>query len=65
VIKIISPRSNDLQAVAQHFGDLDRRKNGPLETEDGEHFSGKRAAERLIENWDVDLEATTWRLPYI
>jgi Relaxase/Mobilisation nuclease domain len=65
VIKVISPGSNHLHAIAQHFRDLDRGENGALETDDGEPFRGRKAAERLVENWDLDLEATTWRLPYL
>ena len=57
VIKVVSQGSWRLQAVQQHFKDIHKGKNRVLETDDGEPVTGKQAAKRLLEDWDLDLEA--------
>ncbi len=66
MIKVVSPGSNTLQAIRQHFEDLQNGKNRALEMD---FFItpvvGKRAARRLVEDWDFDLDALYWRQPYL
>ena len=44
-------------AVAAHFEYIDRHGELEIETDDGERLQGKDVAARLVENWDLDLDA--------
>lgn len=64
VIKVISPGSNNLEAIRLHFQDLQNGENRALEMD---FFCtpvvGKRAARALVDDWDLDLDELYWRLP--
>jgi hypothetical protein len=66
IIKVISPGSNTLEAVRQHFEDLQNGKHRALEMD---FFCtpivGKKAARGLIDDWDLDLDDLYWRQPYL
>jgi hypothetical protein len=66
VVKVISPGSNTLEAIQLHFEDLQNGNNRALETDFfGTPVVGKRAARRLIDDWDLDLDDLYWRQPYL
>jgi Relaxase/Mobilisation nuclease domain len=44
-------------AVAAHFDYIDRHGELEIETDDGERLRGKDVAARLVEDWDLDLDA--------
>jgi hypothetical protein len=64
VIKVISPGSNNLEAIRTHFQDLQNGENRALEMD---FFCtpvvGKQAARALVDDWDLDLDVLYWRLP--
>ena len=66
VIKVISAGSNTVEAIRIHFEDLQNGGNRILEMDT---FStpvvGKRAAQALIDDWDLDLDELYWRQPYL
>jgi hypothetical protein len=66
VIKVISPGSNTLEAIQAHFEDLQNGKQRALEMDS---FStpvvGKKEAQALIDDWDLDLEELYYRQPYL
>ena len=66
VVKVVSPGSNTLEAIQIHFEDLQNGKNRALETDFfGTPVVGKRAARKLIDDWDLDLDDLYWRQPYL
>ncbi len=65
MIKVVSQGSQSLKAIRRHFGDIHKGKNRALETDDGEPVTDKAAAKRLVEDWDLDLEALLWHQPYL
>jgi hypothetical protein len=44
-------------AVAAHFRYIDRHGELDIETDDGERLQGKDVAVKLVEDWDLDLDA--------
>lgn len=65
VIKVVSRGSETLEAVRVHVETMGKGKHRALEDDQGEPVRGKAAAERLIEDWDLDLEALLGRRVYI
>jgi hypothetical protein len=66
VVKVISPGSNTLEAIQLHFEDLQNGKDRALEMDFfGTPVVGKKAAWRLIDDWDLDLDDLYWRQPYL
>jgi hypothetical protein len=62
----VSPGSNTLKAIAQHFENLQDGEQRRLEMDFfGTPIVGKKAARALIEDWDLDLENLYWRQPYL
>jgi len=57
LIKVVHPGSNTLAAVRVHLRAMARGKHRGLEDDQGAPVLGKRAVDRLIEDWDLDLEA--------
>jgi hypothetical protein len=57
IVKVISPGSNCLRAIRQHFGDLQKGHSRALETD---FFNtpvvGHKAVRELIDDWDLDLD---------
>lgn len=56
VIKALSKDSNNLRSVARHLNYIGRHGRLELETDDGERVQGRNAGQRLVEDWDLDLE---------
>ncbi len=56
MIKVLPKDSNNLRSVSRHFTYIGRDGNLELETDDGERVQGKDAGQRLLEDWDLDLD---------
>ena len=56
MIKVLSRGGQDLKAVGRHIAYLDRGGELEIETDDGQHLSGKGVEKELLEDWDLDLE---------
>src|SRR5213080_3942104 len=56
IVKVLPKDSNNLRSVARHLNYIGRYGKLELETDDGELIHGKDAGQRLLEDWDLDLE---------
>src|SRR6266446_3600619 len=56
MVKVLPKDSNNLRSVARHLNYIGRYGRLELETDDGERVQGKDAGQRLLEDWDLDLE---------
>jgi hypothetical protein len=56
MVKVLSKDSNNLRSVARHLNYIGRRGELELETDDGDRLQGKDAGQRLVEDWDLDLD---------
>src|SRR5947207_8110648 len=56
MVKVLPKDSNNLRSVARHLNYIGRYGKLDLETDDGERIQGKDAGQRLLEDWDLDLE---------
>jgi hypothetical protein len=56
MVKVLSRGGQDLKAIARHLGYLNRGGEVDIETDDGQHLSGKGVEKELLEDWDLDLE---------
>ena len=56
MVKVLSRGGQDLKAVGRHLGYLNRGGELEIETDDGQHLSGKGVEKELLEDWDLDLE---------
>jgi hypothetical protein len=56
MVKVLPKDSNNLRSVARHLNYIGRYGKLELETDDGERIQGKDAGQRLLEDWDLDLE---------
>jgi hypothetical protein len=56
MVKVLSKDSNHLRSVARHLNYVVRYGKLELETDDGERIQGKDAGQRLLEDWDLDLD---------
>ncbi len=56
MVKVLSKDSNNLRSVARHLNYIGRRGHLELETDGGERVQGRNAGERLVEDWDLDLD---------
>jgi hypothetical protein len=66
IIKVVSRGSNTLRAVQTHFEDLQAGALRSLETDFRcTRIVGKKAARALVEDWDLDLDALTSRVPHL
>ena len=65
LIKVVSPGSGSLAAVRLHLETMARGKHRGLEDDQGDPILGKTAVDRLIEDWDLDLEALLGRRIYL
>lgn len=66
IIKVVSRGSNSLEAIQTHFEDLQDGKHRALEMDFRcTPVVGKNAARALIEEWDLDLDALTCRIPHL
>jgi hypothetical protein len=56
MVKVLSRGGQDLKAVGRHIAYVNRGGDLDIETDDGQHLSGKGVEKELLENWDLDLE---------
>ena len=56
MVKVLSKDSNNLRSVARHLNYIGRRGELELETDDGQRAQGRDAGQRLVEDWDLDLD---------
>ena len=56
MVKVLSKDSNNLRSVARHLNYIGRRGELELETDDGERLQDRDAGQRLVEDWDLDLD---------
>ena len=56
VIKV-SGGARSLRGVAQHLDYIGREDRGEVQTDDDERLQGKGFEKKLLEDWDLDLEA--------
>src|SRR5207302_6321031 len=56
MVKVLSRGGQDLKAVGRHLAYLNRDGEVEIETDDGQHLSGKGVEKELLEDWDLDLE---------
>ena len=56
MVKVLPKDSNQLRSVARHLNYIGRYGNLELETDDGERMQGKDAGQRLLKDWDLDLD---------
>src|SRR5438876_5929679 len=56
MVKVLPKDSNNLRSVDRHLNYIGRYGKLELETDDGERVQGKDAGQRLLEDWDLDLE---------
>jgi predicted transcriptional regulator len=60
MVKVLSRGGQDLKSVGRHLAYLNRGGEVEIETDDGQHLSGKGVEKELLEDWDLDLEEH-WR----
>jgi MobA/VirD2-like, nuclease domain len=53
---VLPKDSNSLRSVGRHLDYIGRYGKLELETDDGERVQGKDAGQRLLEDWDLDLD---------
>lgn len=56
MVKVLPKDGNSLRSVSRHFSYIGRDGNLELETDTGELVQGKDAGQRLLEDWDLDLD---------
>jgi hypothetical protein len=56
MVKVLSKDSDNLRSVARHLNYIGRGGGLELETDDGERLQGRDAGQRLVEDWDLDLD---------
>lgn len=56
VVKVLPKGGNSLRSVSRHFSYIGRDGNLELETDNGELVQGKDAGQRLLKDWDLDLD---------
>jgi predicted transcriptional regulator len=56
MVKVLSRGGQNVKAVGRHLAYLNRGGEVEIETDDGQHLSGKGVETELLEDWDLDLE---------
>lgn len=56
MVKVLSKDSNNLRSVARHVNYIGRHGSLQLETDYGDRLQGRDAGQRLVEDWDLDLD---------
>ena len=56
MVKVLTKDSNSLRSVVRHLNYIGRRGGLELERDDGDQLQGRDAGQRLIEDWDLDLD---------
>jgi len=57
MVKVLPRGAQTAGAVCKHLDYIGRKGELELETDDGERLQGRDAGERLVEDWDLDLES--------
>ena len=56
MVKVLTRGATTSKAAVRHLAYLDRKGEFEIETDDGEKLIGAKAAQSLVEAWDLDLE---------
>jgi hypothetical protein len=56
MVKVLAKDSNNLRSVGRHLDYIGRYGKLELEADDGERIQGKDAGQRLLDDWDLDLD---------
>jgi len=56
MVKVLSKDGNNLRSVGRHLNYIGRHGDLQLETDDGDRLQGRNAGQRLVEDWDLDLD---------
>src|SRR5258707_825398 len=56
MVKVLPKDSNNLRSVARHLNYIGRHGALELEADEGEHLKEDGAGQRLLEDWDLDLD---------
>src|ERR1700688_2964963 len=56
MVKVLSKDSNNLRSVARHLNYIGRRGGLELEIDDGARLQGRDEGQRIVEDWDLDLD---------
>lgn len=56
MVKVLTKSGQDLKAVGQHLAYLSREGDVEIEADDGRRLSGDGTEQKLLEDWDLDLE---------
>lgn len=56
MVKVLSKDSNSLRSVVRHLNYIGRSGDLELETDDGERLQERGAGQRLVSDWDLDLD---------
>ena len=56
MVKVLSKDSNNMRSIARHLNYIGRWGELELETDDGERLQRRDAGQRLVEDWDLDLD---------
>lgn len=58
MVKVLPKKSNDLKAVSRHLTYIGRGGELAIETDDGQRIHDEDARDRLLEDWDLDLDGS-------
>lgn len=56
MVKVLAKDSNNMRSVARHLDYIGRRGELELETDDGDRLQERDAGQRLVKDWDLDLD---------
>jgi hypothetical protein len=56
MVKVLSKDSNNLRCVARHLNYIGRHGELELETDAGMRLQQRKAGDRIVEDWDLDLD---------
>ena len=56
MVKVLTRGGQNLGAVRKHFEYLNRKGALEIETDDGQRLGGKGVEQKLIDDWDLDIE---------
>jgi hypothetical protein len=56
MVKVLTRGATTSKAAVAHLAYLDRKGELEIETDDGEKLVGAKAAEAIVDGWDLDLE---------
>ena len=57
LVKVLARGANDLGAVRRHLDYIGRKGDVDLETDDGQTLQGAHVGRKLLEDWDLELDA--------